>query len=110
LRFRFEGITGFGPELLGPVAQLVGAVAAVADQSLEGQALEQGPGLAVVGRLAGRQQEAQGPTEPVDDRVDLGGQATARTAERLLAEGRAKPVNDSLRAMLVKGSGRLEGA
>jgi hypothetical protein len=77
--------------------------AAVADQALERQPFQQRPGLPAVGGLPGRQQEAQGPAEAVDDRVDLGGQTAPRAAERLLA---AAP--GAAREALRLAGGRIE--
>ncbi len=57
--------------------QEIAVVAAVADQALERQPLQQGPGLPAVGGLPWRQQEAQGTAETVDQGVGLGRQTTA---------------------------------
>ena len=68
-----------------PCTDSVGVIATVADQPLEGDTVEERLGLWAVGGLARRQQVAQRSAATIHQRVDLGGQAAARSAEVLLA-------------------------
>src|SRR5918992_4112162 len=62
----------------------VGVEGLVAEQGAEGDALDQRPHADAVVALAGQQDEAHQVAEGVDEGDDLGGQAAARAADRLL--------------------------
>ena len=63
----------------------VGVVGLVGDHRLGGKAVEQGQGLRRVALLPGGQAEGQRVTKAVGEAVQLGGEAAARAAKRLLA-------------------------
>ena len=65
----------------------VGVVGLVGDHRLGGKAVEQGQGLRRVALLPGGQAEGERVAEGVSGSVQLGGEAAARAAKRLLTFG-----------------------
>jgi len=63
--------------------QRLAVEALVADDNLEGKALDEPLPLRDVGRLAGRQDQFDGQPQPTDGRVDLGAEAAPAAAQGL---------------------------
>ncbi len=64
--------------------QGVGVVGAVGDGAFGANAFEQGGCARNLGGLARREQQAQGPPERIAQQVDLGGQSSSGTPQRLV--------------------------
>src|SRR5215212_1581853 len=73
-----------GAAIVKLCSEPVGVEGFVAEQSAEGDALDQRPHADAVVALAGQQHEAHQIAEGVNEGDDLGGQAAARAADRLI--------------------------
>lgn len=78
-----RGDDGFGVHGCDGLAQVVVVIGPVGQHGLRLEAFEQGLCGQVVVPLAGSEHEAQRPAERVADHVDLGGQTTSGTPQRL---------------------------
>ena len=86
-----RGDIGLAVTGMNPVDQLRGVIPLIGDDLLDGQVLEQRLGLGDIVHLPSRQEASHRVAAGVDDRVDLGTQATARAPERLGAVFFAAP-------------------
>ena len=86
-----RGEIGLALTGMNQVDQLLGVITLISDDLLEGQVLKQRLDLCDIVHLPTRQEPSHRVAEGIDDRVDLGTQATARAPDRLEAVFFAAP-------------------